>query len=237
MSHIDTTDPRPRKRPLSYPAIQLGSDPPTYLDVPDGTHNPLFWDVVTQRRSRRTFRALRNEKLCSLLWYSLKTTSRSQSDGRSWEHRPVPSAGGLHPILVLIQPPERNGFPLLLYDPIGHAVRKVDALSAACLALRAQASTVVDVQDGTMFWLIADFNKIDAHYENASSLAWKDTGILLGSLCLVAEALELNACPLGVCGHSWLSAAIALPDGVYGVGAIVVGERTSQLTQSVAPKS
>jgi SagB-type dehydrogenase family enzyme len=225
MNHIDTTDPRPRESPLSYGPCKLGSGPARYLDAPKESGNVQFWDVVARRRTTRTFRAIDDASLGSLLWHSFKTTSRSQSSGRVWEHRPIPSAGGLHPILALVQSPRRDGCPLLEYDPIGHALREVSATSTACAELYAHANTVVDTQDGTVLWLIGDYNKVHAYYEHGSSLLWKDTGIVLGALCLVAEALELNACPLGVCGHSWLKSTIALPDGIEGVGAIVVGRR------------
>jgi len=204
----------------------MGTGAPQYLDVPNPTTQPGFWDVVGRRRSRRVFRELANTRLGALLWYTFKTSSKEKhNDGRTWEQRPVPSAGGLHPVHVIVQPTEGKQFPLLHYDPLGHALCDLNVDVGRCRDLRHHVESVLDPQEGTVLWLIGDFKKMHAYYENAASLLWRDSGVVIGFLCLVADALELNSCALGICGDSWLRTAMELPDGVYGVGAVVVGGR------------
>lgn len=228
MNHIDTSDPSPRQVPLPCRPFRLSSGEGQYLNIPEQMDQVGFWDIVETRKSRREFGKLNELSLGSLLWYSAKSLSRKRlGNGVIWEHRASPSAGGLHPVNIVVQAPQDGAFPLFDYDPLGHALRQIDAAEEAGCRLNQLVNKVVDTQSGTVLWLVADFCRTDAFYSNAASLVWKDSGVLIGMLCLVAEALKLNACPLGICGDKWLREAIDLPDGIHGVGAVVVGERSS----------
>lgn len=226
MNRIDTSDPIPREAPLACRQFRFDCGEARYLDVPEQMDEQVFWEVVSRRKSRREFGQLNELNLAALLWYTEKTISQKRlSNGIVWEHRPTPSAGGLHPISIVVQAPEDGTFPLFHYDPFGHALRQIAATKEACCRLSQLANEVLDAQSGTVLWLVADFRKADAFYSNADSLVWRDCGALIGMLCLVAEALNLNACPLGICGDEWLRIALSLPDGIHGVGAVIVGGR------------
>ena len=99
----------------------------------------------------------------------------------------------------------------------------------ACLsvALYAKPTTefpVLDIQSGIVIRLIAEPGKTCAKYEHADSLIWRDAGVLIGHMALVAEALDCSFCPLGITGHEWC-ASLKLEDRLAGVGLAILGSR------------
>ena len=226
MDRFNASDPRPRETSLVYDPFAFPDAAADYLDVPALTMQPGFWTVLSRRTCRRTFRQIGRRTLGALLWYTAKSIGQSRTPaGHIWERRYSPSAGGVHPIHIVIQLSEPTASQLMRYDPIGHALCDLGKNPDACRSLREYANGVLDTQSGAVLWLIGDFNKTAAIYENAETLVWRDAGALIGTLCLVSEALDLNCCPLGICGDAALRSLLALPEGVHGVGAVVVGCR------------
>lgn len=230
MSHIDSSDPRPREERLEFNSFRLETGKPRYLEVPAACVQKLFWDVIEHRKSRRQFAEIDDSGMSTLLWYTAKTLSSCRShSGTTWEHRATPSAGGIHPIELITQPFSNSEQQLFWYDPLAHALCKLNADPHACHSLRRLANTVLDTQCGTIVWLVANFNKTGAVYSNAQTLVWRDTGVLIGMLCLVAEALNVNCCALGITGDKALRNVLPLPKGVHGVGAVVIGGRPNEI--------
>lgn len=227
MDPINSQDPRPRSKPLDYVPLCISHGALHYLDVPKPPHQIDFWNIVQRRTSRRQFGNVDSVTLGALLWHSAKATRQIEqlSSSLSREHRPAPSAGGLHPICIIVQQCSLASPALGCYDPYGHALREIKASIEQRDGLLCHANTVLATQGGTILWLIGDFNKTSAIYTNAHSLVWRDTGALIGTLCLIAEAMNLNACPLGICGDEAIREVIHLPEGVHGVGAVVIGSR------------
>jgi SagB-type dehydrogenase family enzyme len=229
MKPIDTSDPRPREQPLEYQPFRFVTGLACYLEIPTQCDPTEFWGVVAQRKTRRRFTDLDSRALGSLLWNAIKTVAELPSqNGISREHRTIPSAGGLHPVHVLVQRCEPGSHPIHYYEPHGHALREIKTDRDACVRLRDEANSVLNTESGALLWMVADFNKADAIYDNCASLVWRDVGVMIGMLCLIAEALRLSACPLGICGDEWLRGVLDLPDGIHGVGCVVVGGRNPE---------
>jgi hypothetical protein len=72
--------------------------------------------------------------------------------------------------------------------------------------------------------LAADASKLDACYDHADSLMWRDAGALAAVICLVAAALDLEAVPVGRTGDK-IVRAVGLPSAFVGVGAVHIGRR------------
>jgi hypothetical protein len=87
------------------------------------------------------------------------------------------------------------------------------------------AEQIVAPGQGQLLWFCANVEKINAHYEHPESLIWRDAGVLLGVMALVAEALKLNFCPLGISGEPYLSAAFGTLGRLEGVGGAILGSR------------
>src|SRR5258705_5071954 len=103
MNRIDLASPVPRGQVLLWKPIQCDRDAPHYMIPPDSMSAASLWEVIDSRSSRRSFGPLDEKALSSLLWYSAKTRRiRRDNDGRTWESRPTPSAGGIHSIAVVV---------------------------------------------------------------------------------------------------------------------------------------
>ena len=190
-------------------------------DLPRGVHNPEapFLQVLNARVSRFGG-SLAPGDLSSALWHSMLLRERRPIGrfGLPWESRSAPSAGGLHPIHLLCLPIGENG-PVALYDPDRHRHLLLTGGAAAYAENAASVLELTGATAGTTLQFAADHSKIDACYENADSLLWRDAGALAATVCLVAAALELAAVPLGRTGTRILRAA-GLPDPFIGVGAV-----------------
>ncbi len=88
-----------------------------------------------------------------------------------------------------------------------------------------QVDLCLEIGKGTVFWFVADLARVGAKYRNPESLVWRDSGALLATLGVVAEALSLNFCALGL--HEIPSARklLKLPPHVIGVGGCIIARR------------
>ena len=70
--------------------------------------------------------------------------------------------------------------------------------------------------------LLAEPGKTSAKYQHGESLIWRDAGILLAVMALIAEALDYSFCPLGITGEPWAD-QLATSGVLMGVGLALVG--------------
>jgi len=119
MNRIDLASPVPREQELPWEPFQYVTGPSLYMSLPGSVPPASLWEVLDSRSSRRAFGPLSEQALSELLWYSGKTRKVSREKGRTtWESRPAPSAGGRHPIDVLILDRGAENWRIRLYDPI-----------------------------------------------------------------------------------------------------------------------
>lgn len=215
-------DPKPRDVPQRYEPIVWPEG--RRIQLPPRTA-PLVVDVVTlmeQRQTKREFtRELSLEALGEFLWLACRSrSSRASPYGPDQESRPHPSAGAMHPIHVFVA---RDGEALYRYDPSGHALVEVPGteLNAGHIVAAAQAS--LELGQGWVLALVAEPGKTGAKYKDPESLVWRDAGVVLGYMSVVAEALGLAFCPLGVTGKPQVTEGLPNADALRGVGLAVVG--------------
>jgi hypothetical protein len=178
-----------------------------------------FFDVLARRRSR-TGAATPVEQLASLLWHAMQLRER-RFDGRFglWESRTSPSAGGIHGIRLLVLPLEANE-PAGVYDDVSHALGLCGCDPAAAKVLNGKSvADLTGATTGTTVQLLADPTLLAGCYENHETLLWRDAGAMIAILCLIAEALDLAAVPLGRCGTD-IVRAFGLGNPFVGTGAV-----------------
>lgn len=165
--------------------------------------------------------------VAALLWHVTQLRER-RLDGRFglWESRTCPSAGGLHPISLLIIPltsAEKPG----VYLPDTHAIGFLEVDPEPAMSLnRASVAALANSRSGTTIQLVADSAILSACYENWQSLLWRDAGAMIATLALTATALGLTAVPLGREGSD-IVRAFGLSVPFTGVGAVHIGSRRS----------
>lgn len=218
--------PRPRSMERRYLEWHYDVRSVEYLPVPDERVDPGFFAVVDRRRSSREFGPLAQSDLATLLWYTAKTREREPSESSRWEHRPTPSAGGRHPIDLLVSNWPAGSETFYVYDPVGHALCAIHLPdSSARQRLVEDAVEVIGGRDGVILWHAAQFARTTSKYEHGETLVWRDAGGLVAVTALVSEALALACCPLGITGEPYLSTALGAGEAVVGVGGCVVGSR------------
>ena len=159
-----------------------------------------------------------------LLWLTAKTrATRTDGDGFVWQHRPVASAGGRHPIDILIVRDPKHP-TVTLYDPGAHALCDLEVASVDALqAVVEDVNEVTMNSRGTILLFVASFDRTLSRYSDGESLIWRDSGALLTHCYLVAEGLNVGCCGIGVTGEPWVSDILGNPPGVGGVGGCVIG--------------
>lgn len=230
MSWIALGNPRPRADPRQYAPVQwTESDLRGFeeLGLPRVSREPTsseasFAEVISRRRTRYELGIPPSHAVEDLLCLTCRVQMQFDSPlGFPLSRRPVPSAGGIHPIHIVLHASGSN--QVHRYDPFQHGLRRVES-ALDTQKLRTAMHAVVPGDQAVLLLLVAEPGMTAAKYANANSLIWRDAGVLLGSLSFAAEALGLNFVPLGVTGDPWASQLVGGP-GLCGVGVALVGSR------------
>lgn len=221
MSPSRWTSPRPRQQPLAYRRFtfevtdDLPLEPIEELPIVDLAR------LLIQRRSGTTFGHLEPARLEALLAYSLRVVQVSTSDDDRMR-RPVPSAGGLHPLHLVVA---RNG-EWRVYLPREHALRRLLVDDAAAHQICAAMQDAFAAPSAIGLLVLAEWGVTGARYEGAESLLLRESGGLLTHLGIVAEALGLSYRILGPTGEPWASRLVReAADRFVGAGTALVGAR------------
>ncbi len=215
------TDPIPRSVPDFYSPIEWEVKGRRLLAVSHGEGLASMATTLDTRHSQRTFAPVPEALLGALLWYTARTKESAPSPlGFQVEHRPTPSAGAIHPIHLVIQLTDEGSWAR--YNPQEHSLDLLTKGDSLLQPLVDYSERVVPRGGGHLILSVAEPGKTAAKYENAESLIWRDAGILQGSLALVATALGLNYCLLGITGNPWV-AHLSDQGKLQGVGMAILG--------------
>lgn len=223
MSQPRLPDPSPRAVPTPYFPVQWHAVDEIRLEPGVAPLQVDLAGVLASRRSASAFELLSVQALGGLLWYVARTLALAPSPyGFELQHRPVPSAGAIHPIHVVLQIPGRDKWAR--YDARTHRLAVLGNSADVLHHLRAEAARIVDPGRGTLVAFVAEPGLTAAKYENPESLLWRDAGVLQGAISLVAEAVGLNLCLLGATGNPWVG-RLAEEGKLTGVGLGILGAR------------
>lgn len=222
MTWIELGNPLPLEKHGRYEPYEWSSQDIEYLTVPADLSLQAFDKIVHARRTRRTFGLLSREQLAQFLWLSCRTIAKGDDDlGFPITQRPTPSAGAIHPIHLILG--DKNS-DWLRYDPDHHGLASLRTTGGVLTELWQAIEQVVDPGAGAALLFVAEPGKIYAKYDSGNSLIWRDAGVLIGHMALVAEALQLNFCPLGITGEPWICRLDAQRQ-LVGVGVALLGSR------------
>lgn len=224
MDWTDLGNPSPREQSRTYQPIEWPVEKVTFLPSPSENNElPSIRSIINSRRTRREFGPLDPYIFSEWLWLVARELATGHSQfGFPLTQRPVPSAGAIHPIHLVLSLSGSDRWQL--YLPEKHALAQLSAPNQTRNLVRSELLPVLDIQSGIVVRLIAEPGKTSAKYEHADSLVWRDAGVLTGHMALVAEALACNFCPLGITGHEWC-AGLKLEDRLAGVGLAILGSR------------
>lgn len=215
-------EPVPLDQPVGGYSDELLTLPLRPLEIPNALEPVDLFGVLRRRRSSREFGLMHANGLASLLYHSAKTLEVSRrAVGPDWEHRPLPSAGGCHAVQMLIVPHFASEHPGGVYDPRAHGCRVIENPTAQAAAIE-QLEGMAIKGEPTLLAFFVDPARIAGYYLNWASLVWRDSGVLIGGMALVAAALELKFCPLGFVGTKLVRSFLPMKN-VIGVGGCAIG--------------
>jgi SagB-type dehydrogenase family enzyme len=218
----DPTDAEPRPRdecvdvarwsPRILESLRLGTNP---------VGDVAFRSVLDRRTSVRDVDAPSFDQLGAFLWHGARVRATAIGSRGRWERRAAPSAGGLHPIELFVL--EYNATRLFRYDPLRHCLDSLADLDVGGLAkVHDGFATLAPESRGAFLIFLGNRALVDARYYNGDSLLARDAGALIATLHLVATALDLGFCALGLLGTR-LGGAVSLPSELVPLGTALVG--------------
>lgn len=181
-----------------------------------------FAQVLLRRRSARVISCCSLRDLVSAISFATRSLYvRRVADAERFR-RPSPSAGGLHPLHVLLASPS-GAARVFLADPdksrlVCLAVTRPEQMDA----LRDRRHSILPHARGYLLVLAGNMDLLGAHYENSETLFWRDAGALAQTLALTFEAYRLKSCLMGVSGSEMVK-AIGMENALTAAGAMVVG--------------
>jgi hypothetical protein len=182
--------------------------------------NADLGDTVLRRRSGSEFGSIGTAQLEALLAFSLAPRSIA-ADGQR-EYRPVPSAGAIHAIHLVVA----AGSNWQVFLPRTHSLRGLQVDEAIARDLWREIGNLKDPGKGSLLLLLAEHGAYVAAYENPETLILRETGCIQAHLGLVAEGLHLSYRILGATGEPWASRLLTGAEGLFmGVGTALVGSR------------
>jgi hypothetical protein len=126
----------------------------------------------------------------------------------------------MHPIHILVG---ASCAPWRRYDQVEHALVELRGSEANADLVRQRAAELFDVDRGLVLALVAEPGKTGSKYVNPESLVWRDAGVVLGYMSMVAEVLGLSFCPLGITADTELADLLGTTTLLFGAGLAVLG--------------
>ncbi|MBD3833025.1 MAG: hypothetical protein IE910_06730 [Brevundimonas sp.] len=218
------TEPQPNATggwsPFEWP-----TEAPEPLPTPWPGADRLFADVAWSRRSA-IGESIGLEPVGNLLHHLTKDAGAGLVGraGIPIQQRITPSAGGLHPYCFMcIGDRDRR---VLLYDPATHAFMPLAVPHPDLYELNhREVSAILGSVPGVTVRIVIDADKVFAAYRNPETLILRDAGAILPVVGMLAEWLDLLACPLGFLGSDFVE-QMGLPAGrLAAVGGFQISKR------------
>ncbi|RII26352.1 MAG: hypothetical protein CXR31_11720 [Geobacter sp.] len=226
MDFIELESPERRENLLPFQGFHYPVTEIIYLPPPSKNEAVDFFKIVRSRSTRREFGQITLQQLSELFWYSAKTSLVIELDeGHKWYHRPSPSGGGRHPIDHIIFRYDGGNWDAFLYDSIAHVIGKLEVDSSGMGYWIEDLFRTLGINATTVVWNIAQFQRSTSVYKNASSLIYRDEGAIQATFGLVAEALNLNFCTIGVSGEPYISRLFMARGQLRGIGGFCIGPK------------
>lgn len=187
-----------------------------------------FLDVLLTRRSSTEFGSISLDTISELLFLSNNIQQIGiDESGYLISKRTVPSAGGRHPVDILISLPSEDKRLLHYYNPIEHSLGELSLSQENLKYFFEDVNMNLPIDKGCLIWFVIQRNKTETKYTNPESLYWRDTGALLYCLQLVANYLNLKSCPLGGLAVSSFDKLFDVKNLLSG-GGLLIGGYTGQ---------
>ena len=191
--------PSIREKHLAYvPFVYPSLEKITLPRVTSPKRQNDFLDVLRERRSVKQLGGCTIEKLSEILFHAVKPYTICKDDYDMTVYRSAsPSAGGRHPIDILVGLPENEGRRLFLYEPLSHSLRRLNIYVELQHEFFDDIDQTLPLGDSVLIWFSIQYMRTASKYYNYESLVWRDVGAQLCCLQQVAKYVGLDSCPIG----------------------------------------
>ena len=188
------------------------------LPVPDLKGTRPFEEVLSKRRSRRSFSrdAVSAEEISQVLWAANGLTGSPGGFRSNAELRTAPSAGATYPLEVYLLAGNITGIDPGVYRhrPSGHRIiRVIERDVKAGLAAAALFQEMIETAPACLFFS-AVYGRSTSVYGRRGSERYvcMDLGHAAQNVYLQAEALHLGTCAIGAFDDRAVKRVMQLPD-------------------------
>lgn len=218
--------PKLLTKPIAYDPYIYEWDGEIKLPKMDDMASDLkFLDIFSERRSIKKLGECPMEILSRILFLSVKPYCIAQDDyGMIVFRSAAPSAGGRHPIDVLVGLKEGNERHLYLYQPLEHSLRRlVVADDLQCVFFKDVEETL-PFGESTLLWFSIQYMRTASKYTDYMSLVWRDVGAQLCCIQQAAKFIGVDSCPIGYLAEETFGALFQTKKLVSG-GGMIIGKR------------
>ena len=215
--------PSIRKKHLEYEAFVYPSLEKIILPVVTfSKRRKDFLDVFRERRSEKQLGTCTLEELSEILYHAVKPYIISRDDYDMTVYRSAsPSAGGRHPIDILIGLPEKKGRRLYLYEPLSHSLCRLDIPVELQREFFDDVNQTLLMGDSVLIWFSIQYMRTASKYTDYESLVWRDAGAQLCCLQQAAKYVGLDSCPIGYLAEDAFSRMFHCDSLISGGGMII----------------
>lgn len=192
-------NPIPKQNPIKYQPFIYPTTNKIVLTRKFEKRENDFLEIFLARKSIRDLSEISLLELSELLFYGAKVRYTQEDDSKTFiSKRAAPSAGGRHPIDLLVSPYFQNDSrKLFYYNPIDHSLNSLKIDNSILGLFLNEINNNIPLQQSTVIWFSIQKEKTGSKYLHPESLYWRDTGALLYCLQLLSTYLGLQSCPLG----------------------------------------
>lgn len=184
-----------------------------------------FMDVFSGRRSVKQLGECSLEALSRVLYYAVKPYCIGQDDyGVTVYRSAAPSAGGRHPIDVLVGLKEKVGRRLYLYQPLNHYLMRLVIADTLQQCFFDDVEETLLFGDSTLLWFSIQYIRTSSKYTNPMSLIWRDVGAQLCCLQQAAKYEGMDSCPVGYLAEETFGRLFAT-DRLISGGGMIIGKK------------
>jgi hypothetical protein len=184
-----------------------------------------FLEVFSQRRSVKRLGACPINVLSEILFFAVKPYCIGEDDYGAIVYRSAaPSAGGRHPIDVLVGIKEGHRRHLFLYQSLNHSLRRLAIADDLQNRFYNDVEQTLPFGDSTLLWFSVQYMRTASKYTDYMSLVWRDVGAQLCCLQQAAKYVGIDSCPIGYLAEESF-AKMFHTDKLISGGGMIVGEK------------
>lgn len=184
-----------------------------------------FLKVFAGRRSIKRLGGCSLEALSRILFLAVKPYMIGMDEyGVAVYRSAAPSAGGRHPIDVLVGLNKGGEYLLYLYQPLNHSLRTLLIPAELQRAFIEDVKSTLFFSESALLWFSVQNIRTASKYTDYESLVWRDIGAQLCCIQQASKYVGLDSCPIGYLAEETFSTLFQTNSLMSG-GGMIVGKR------------